>query len=41
VCQASRGRGEDEAHDAASRETCDMRPDIRALTAEAKKKLAA
>jgi hypothetical protein len=37
VLQAIRSRGENEAHDAAHRETCDMRPDIRALAAEAKK----
>jgi hypothetical protein len=30
-------RGENESQDAAHRETCDMRPDIRALAAEAKK----
>ena len=37
VFQAIRGRGENEADDAARRETCDMRPDIRTLAAEAKK----
>ena len=37
VLQAIRSGGENEAHDAANRETRDMRADIRALAAEAKK----